>query len=76
MTEPSPVREEMYFMPRKVWQTPDGQVRVMIRNEEHRIISPLRLVHGRLEPVGDLRTENLATGREHAWTPMPFPASR
>lgn len=75
-TDAGVVREEMYFMPRKVWQTPNGGVHVVIRGEEHRVISALRLVHGRLEPVGDLRTENLATGREHAWTPMPFPASR
>jgi hypothetical protein len=66
----------MYFMPRRVWTEPDGEVRVVIRNETHRVTSRLRLVHGRLEPIGELHTQNLATGETHAWTPMPFPGQK
>ena len=70
------ILEEMYFMPRRVWTEPSGEVRVTIRNETHRVASALRLVHGRFEPVAELVTVNLATGVEHRWTPMPFPAQK
>lgn len=70
------IREDMYFMPRRVWTEENGEVRVVIRNETHRVASALRLVHGRFEPVAELLTVNLATGETHAWTPMPFPAQK
>ncbi len=75
--------EEMWFMPQNVWTLEveaDGETRtevhVKIRGHEHVVISALRNVHGRLEPVNQLRTRNLSTNEIHAWEPMPFPASK
>jgi hypothetical protein len=69
------IHEEMYFIPQKVWLEDDG-VHVKIRGVEHRVISQLRQVHGRLEPVSELHTLNLVTNETHAWEPMPFPAQK
>lgn len=73
------IQEEAYFMPQKVWTVPvDGgmEVHVRIRGVEHVVMSPLRNIHGRLEPVSDLLTRNLSTNEIHAWTPMPFPLEK
>lgn len=77
------IREEMWFMPQKVWTLEveaEGrvhvEVHVRIRGVEHVVISALRNVHGRLEPVGELHSRNLSTNEIHAWGPMPFPASK
>jgi hypothetical protein len=69
------IREEMYFIPQKVWIN-EGVVHVKIRGVEHRVVSALRQIHGRLEPVAELHTVNLATNETHAWEPMPFPAEK
>jgi hypothetical protein len=69
------IREEMYFMPQKVWTAEDG-VHVKLRGVEHRVISALRSIHGRLEPTGELHTLNLVTGETHAWEPMGFPGEK
>ena len=48
------VEEEMWFIPQKVWmlETQTGtEVHAKIRGVEHRVISELRMIHGRLEPV-------------------------
>lgn len=77
------IREDVWFMPQKVWTLEvelDGQTRtevhVRIRGQEHLVVSPLRNVHGRLEPIGELHSRNLSTNEIHAWEPMPFPASK
>jgi hypothetical protein len=70
------IREEMFFMPRKVWLEGE-EVRVVIKNETHRVVSPLRLVHGRYEPAGNsLVTENVASGQQHSWAAIPFPSQK
>jgi hypothetical protein len=73
------VQEEMWFIPQKVWmlETETGtEVRAKIRGVEHRVISELRMIHGRLEPVKDLHTLNLVTNEIHSWQPMPFPSQK
>jgi hypothetical protein len=73
------ITEEMWFMPQKVWtleREGKTEVHVKIRGVEHVVISPLRNVHGRLEPVAELHSRNLSTDEIHAWEPMPFPASK
>ena len=73
------VHEEMWFIPQKVWmlETQTGsEVHAKIRGIEHRVISELRMIHGRLEPVRELRTLNLVTNEIHAWQPMPFPSQK
>lgn len=73
------VHEEIWFIPQKVWmlETQTGsEVHAKIRGIEHRVISELRMIHGRLEPVRELRTLNLVTNEIHAWQPMPFPSQK
>jgi hypothetical protein len=73
------IHEEVWFMPQKVWTLEvDGgtEVHVKIRGVEHVVVSPLRNVHGRLEPVAELHSKNLVTNEIHAWEPMPFPAQK
>jgi hypothetical protein len=73
------VQEEMWFIPQKVWmlETQTGtEVHAKIRGIEHRIISELRMIHGRLEPVRELQTLNLVTNEIHSWQPMPFPSQK
>jgi hypothetical protein len=73
------VQEEMWFIPQKVWmlETETGtEVHAKIRGIEHRVISELRMIHGRLEPVRELRTLNLLTNAIHSWQPMPFPSQK
>jgi hypothetical protein len=73
------VQEEMWFIPQKVWmlETQTGtEVHAKIRGIEHRIISELRMIHGRLEPVRELQTLNLVTNKIHSWQPMPFPSQK
>ncbi len=73
------ITEEMWFMPQNVWtleREGHTEVHVKIRGIEHVVISALRNVHGRLEPVAELHSRNLSTNEIHAWEPMPFPASK
>ena len=73
------VQEEMWFIPQKVWmlETQTGtEVHAKIRGVEHRVISELRMIHGRLEPVKELHTLNLLTNEIHVWQPMPFPSQK
>lgn len=73
------IKEDMYFIPQRVWVVPiDGgvEVHVRIRGLEHVVISPLRNIHGRFEPVAELHTKNLSTNEVHAWTPIPFPLEK
>lgn len=73
------IDEEMWFIPQKVWilETDTGsEVRAKIRGVEHRLISELRMIHGRLEPVKELHTLNLLTNEIHSWQPMPFPSQK
>jgi hypothetical protein len=73
------VQEEMWFIPQKVWmlETETGtEVHAKIRGVEHRVISELRMIHGRLEPVKELHTLNLVTNEIHSWQPMPFPSQK
>jgi hypothetical protein len=73
------VQEEMWFIPQKIWmlETEVGtEVHAKIRGVEHRVISELRMIHGRLEPVKELQTLNLITNEIHDWQPMPFPSQK
>jgi hypothetical protein len=73
------VQEEMWFIPQKVWmlETDTGtEVHAKIRGIEHRVISELRMIHGRLEPVKELHTLNLLTNEVHSWQQRPFPSQK
>jgi hypothetical protein len=73
------IEEELWFIPQRVWmlETESGtEVRVKIQGIEHRVVSELRMVHGRLEPVRELHTLNLVTNQVHVWQPMPFPSQK